>query len=68
MLSRAHAKDFVFLKWLNGRLVNGSNSNGVTESVEDLNRVSVLAAGYRVKVDNLNDIARTEIMLGDVSS
>jgi len=67
-LASADAEHFVFLKRLDGRFGNAGDRDGVAESVENLDRVSILASGHGVVVDDLDDIACTKIVLSNVAS
>jgi hypothetical protein len=64
---RPGAKDFVLAKRFESAGGNSSDSDGVAESVENLDRIAFRAVRSNVTVYELDNVATLEAMLGDIA-
>lgn len=64
---RPRIEDFVFAERFEGSGGDGNDGDGVTDGVEDFDRIAIRAVGRDVVVHELDDVAPFEAMLGHIA-
>ena len=64
---RTHAQNLMLVQWFQSGFWHRGNSNRVPDCVEHFDRVTTLAVGRRMMIDQFHDIAAPKAMLGNVA-